>query len=804
MPHARTVLRALLPFALHGLAREVDAAVGVLLHTTLDVPGFVGEALALLDLGAVAAKVALWTAAGGATWAVLAWARARSERCALVEALAGEAGTFAPLGLRPALTLLALASLALRPAFPYAFTLPVALTQDWGVAQDAAALAALVALRLPTLRLPAPGAGAVFFMAFLAYALATPERVRRWEEHPGNEPKYLRMGVSLGLSLSLDVEEVSRVEDVRPPLEAMEPKGVVDAAARAAATLVGESVRMARALLHGPESVGARAIRATHLGRQTVAGKEGGVFHVLAPGPSLLLAPTLRADRFVNLLRGTPGRLAVTVLAWNALGAALVASLFLLLGDATGRPGLSALLAGGLAFTPPFLFYFFQFYPEMPGALLMTLALRTLLFARRWTSRTTLGLGLVLAALPWLHQKFLPVWGVLTLMAVVRAVDELVDLRALLALVLPQAATLYLFALYNFAITGSVRPDALFLAWGPGGVTSERIGEGFLGLLLDARYGILPCAPIYLLAAAGLAASGDGARRLRWGLPAVLAYQVTVAAADNWSGSVCNLGRYIMPAMPFAAALLGVGLARAGGRRGVAAVALALAAWTGLASLALWRDPHAANDSALLLARSAVADANSYVPNLFFRSWNYSAPGHTARVAAWVLLATGLGAWLRRVDRGLGGASAARALAGLAAAVLLAALALERWPSPLRATRFPNALEIGPGSVAFVSGAARVEKDHALAEGGEVDVLVRSPAPLPSILVTAAGGGVLRAPGHPPLALAPAGTRVELPLLTLVTLTGRRGAREALSRQSFRFDSPGGVTLRLAAADRSE
>ena len=55
-----------------------------------------------------------------------------------------------------------------------------------------------------------------------------------------------------------------------------------------------------------------------------------------------------------------------------------------------------------------------------------------------------------------------------------RAVDQMVTLRGLALLLAPQAATLYLTALYNFAITGSARPDALFLAWGPGGVTSAR------------------------------------------------------------------------------------------------------------------------------------------------------------------------------------------------------------------------------------------------------------------------------------------------------------------------------------------
>ena len=59
---------------------------------------------------------------------------------------------------------------------------------------------------------------------------------------------------------------------------------------------------------------------------------------------------------------------------------------------------------------PPFVFYSFQFYPEMLGALVMTAALRALLFGRPATARSALALGLALASLPWLHQKFLPVW----------------------------------------------------------------------------------------------------------------------------------------------------------------------------------------------------------------------------------------------------------------------------------------------------------------------------------------------------------------------------------------------------------
>src|SRR5262249_17212908 len=159
------------------------------------------------------------------------------------------------------------------------------------------------------------------------------------------------------------------------------------------------------------------------------------------------------------LARGTPGRLAVSVLAWNGLAALVVAAVFLLARDAGAGAGVAAAVAGFTALLPPLVFYAYQFYPEMPGALALAIALRAVLL-RPWYDRAgrALALGLLLAFLPWLHQKFLPVWGVLVAMAVARAVDALVRLRTLAALLLPQAVSTYLIALYNFGITGSVRP----------------------------------------------------------------------------------------------------------------------------------------------------------------------------------------------------------------------------------------------------------------------------------------------------------------------------------------------------------
>ncbi len=775
----------MLPFALNGAARGIDAALGLALHTTLDVPGLAGQALRLVDAGRVAADAALWAAVGLVAWIGLARLSMRRSGRSLPEAMEAEASSFGPLLLRPALTVLALLAVAGRPAYPYAFTLPIALTQDWGPAQDALALAALLALHWPAggFRVPAPRAGEIFFGAFLSYALLTPEWARQWEGHPGNEPKYLRMGVALASAVSLDVEEVSAVPEGAPPLESVAPQPLVPALSHAARGLAREAAAMFEALAHGPAAVGRGAIRATRLARQTIEGKDGGVFHVLAPGPSLLLAPTLRIDRALNLARGTPGRLAASVLAWNAMAAGLVAALFVLLRDATGRPGLSALVAGGFAITPPFLFYFFQFYPEMPGALILAWSIRELFHRRRGD---TLALGLALAALPWLHQKFLAVWFVLVAAALVVAWRRGITRRGLAALLLPQAASLFLTALYNFGISGSVRPDALFLAWGPGGVTSARIGEGALGLLLDARYGLLPAAPVYLLAAGGLAlaVADTDARRWLWALPAALAYYLTVAAADNWSGSVCNLGRYVMPVVPVGVLFAGLALGKTAGRRGVATVASALAAWTGLVGWRLWRDPVAANDSALLFARSAIAEVSVYVPNLFFRTWNYAGPGHAARVAAWLVVVGVLGAWILSAARGGSGASPVAALWGATALAFGVALILEVWPPIARSPRFPNAVDVTPGVTAFVAGAASVRGDAATAERGTVDLLVRSRAPLATVRVEAAGGAL------------------DVPLAPVAAFSGRRGAREVLAAGRFEAREPG--PLRFAAPSQAE
>jgi hypothetical protein len=813
----RTVVVALVPLLLHVLAREVDRGLGLVLRAGIEPDGLLAEVVraATADAENAAFRVAWGVGLGLALWCVLSWWR-RRRGSGGGPALASEATVLLPLLLRPALTLLALLSVAVQPAYPYGFTLPVALTQDWGPGQDAAAVAVLLAMRFPRLRLPAPRPPEVFALAFLVYAALVPAWAWRWEGHPGNEPKYLRQAVAVGHGLTFDAFGVSAaMEDlpVRPLLASL---------SAAASAVARESWSMARALARG--EAGRDAIRATRITRQTIRGKDGGVFYVLAPGPSLLLAPALRLDRALNLARGTPGRVAASVLLWCALAALLVMALFLLVRDATGRPGLATALALGFALVPPFLFYSFQFYPEMVGAVVMAVAFRTLALRPEGLARHPWLFSLTLATLPWLHQKFLPVWLVLVATAILR-IPRRPTRTVLLGMTVPTAVCLYFTALYNFAITGSVRPDALFLAWGPGGVTSARLGQGVLGLLLDARYGVLPYVPVLLLAAGGLVLGG--ARRFAVVLPAAAVYYLTVASADNWAGAVCNLGRYFMPVAPLAVALVGMALGKALGNdgaetadpsgpgrsealgmtgRGVLALSLILAAWTALFAVVLWRDPHAANDSAVLLAKSTYADGNQYIPNLFIRQWSEGAPGLGARIAVWLAALAATALWLRRVVSGGLARPRARSpvatLAAVAAFVLAAGLLLERWPGARQAPVFPRAIGLAsaggattPPTVLFLGGEARVREGEAVVGPGAVELLVRSPLPVASLKATVGGaGGVLRAAGLPPVVLRQTGASLELPLVPYHEVRGREGRRAVYSRA--RLELEGEAALR--------
>ena len=157
----RAALAALAPVLLHALAREADRGLGLVLRAEVEPDGSAGRGRPRdggrgrrrgRPRGALGRR-------GNRTWLGLAVWRRWREGTAWADALAGEAVVFTVLLLRPAMTIVALLSVATRASYPYGFTLPVALTQDWAIAQDVAVLAALVAWRPAGPPCPGPARG---------------------------------------------------------------------------------------------------------------------------------------------------------------------------------------------------------------------------------------------------------------------------------------------------------------------------------------------------------------------------------------------------------------------------------------------------------------------------------------------------------------------------------------------------------------------------------------------------------------------------------------------------------------------
>jgi hypothetical protein len=104
-------------------------------------------------------------------------------------------------------------------------------------------------------------------------------------------------------------------------------------------------------------------------------------------------------------------------------------------------------------------------------------------------------------------------------------------------------------------------------------------------------------------------------------------------------------------------------------------------------------------------------------------------------------------------------------------------------------------VELSPGTTVFIDGVEARPDGTIVARPGELDVLVRSRAPLDRVVFIGHGEGAARAARRPPVALTPAGSAVEVPLGAGWTFTGRRGVSERLYRTRLALESAAPVTL---------
>ncbi len=232
------------------------------------------------------------------------------------------------------------------------------------------------------------------------------------------------------------------------------------------------------------------------------------------------------------------------------LAAALLAGQMFLLGRESGAgPSLAGLIAIGLAVAIPLGPYSLLLFPEIPAALLLIYAVRRANApnaAWQW-----LLCGCAVGFLPWLHQRFAPTAVVVSIIIFIR--------------ILQSRDVLYNAALALIPI-GIGGVGLLFYNQWLYGVPLQRsedhagfnrfIGtlNGGFGLLLDAQWGLLITAPVFLLALAAVPRwLRDYSYVANVAVAAVAPYLIVVAAYKVWWGEWGPPARYLVPVVPLAA-----------------------------------------------------------------------------------------------------------------------------------------------------------------------------------------------------------------------------------------------------------
>lgn len=247
-------------------------------------------------------------------------------------------------------------------------------------------------------------------------------------------------------------------------------------------------------------------------------------------------------------------------------GGLLAAQLYLLLRDLAFDRRVALLAVSVTAFVHPLLTYTTQIYPELIAALVFVTVARLL---RRGTASSLRELALASAfvgALPWLATRtWFMVAGVGLAVAYAALWPRRDLVRRFAAAALPFAALVLLLGYLNWRMFGVFLPGAgYYLLRGQQEVVSFAPHVGLAGLFFDRAFGLVPRAPIYLLAFLGAAALW---RRRRSGgllLAALFAgwalHLLFIADIAYWYADGSPPSRYLLAGLPFLAVAVAGGL----------------------------------------------------------------------------------------------------------------------------------------------------------------------------------------------------------------------------------------------------
>jgi hypothetical protein len=388
---------------------------------------------------------------------------------------------------------------------------------------------------------------ALLFTSVIACAIVSTPYLRFTNQVHGDEPKYIRYCELWYQGGGFDISAKKMLADL--------PADSGPALHRIPGLLLG-SMREDAADLAADLSAFAANPRGFRWNRSTgeegfVRGKNGGVYQIYQPGASFTLFPGYFLDRFFSpRAPGEEGEFAPSLVMTNVMlllmfGASAVV-LGRLLRHALASDGLAAAGAALAMLTLPTTAFAFQFYPELPGLLLILLLSSYVLFMPTPSVLLAAAAGTGAAALAWLHPRFLLVSAVLAACGLMRSSG-----RGRVALGAAAAIVYCTVFAFNYHVTGSFLPTALWDAARPDeGFNPSRIPLNLIGYALDRTWGLAPHAPILLAVVPGLVLLARESWRRALFVAAVGLALAIPASAHTLNAAGGTPGRLIVAIVP--------------------------------------------------------------------------------------------------------------------------------------------------------------------------------------------------------------------------------------------------------------
>jgi hypothetical protein len=347
-------------------------------------------------------------------------------------------------------------------------------------------------------------------------------------------------------------------------------------------------------------------------------------------------------------------------------------------------PAAATFAVAAIAASAPFLFNTFTVYPEIAAALAVMIAL---------TARRPWVIGLACGVLPWLSTKYAPMSAALLLTALLRGSGAITlksvsdsAIRMGAGLAVPYLTLLTLWFSFFYAYWGSPFPQAPYGALTQ--TTPWNLAFGAPGLLFDQEYGLLPYAPIYILAATGLWAMWRaGGDQRSWAITVTVIFAAllgTGGAFRIWWGGAAAPARPLVSgllvlALPIAAAYreAPAGSARRAAQHLLVLMGVAIAVTMTFAQDGLLINNGRDGTSSLLEWWSPRWEAWTLAPSFI----HHEAPTALLHSAFWLAAAAGAAALLRRLRVATPAMAALSAMAVFSAALVAVAILFPLLPA---------------------------------------------------------------------------------------------------------------------------